>query len=82
MNRITRLERFFLKRIFNKMRDVELFFGKYDATNGKKEFMYGISTVMEYLALEVSEEFYEEYQEEFLKNLEKSIDNRKAKWYN
>ena len=79
MNRITRLERFFLKRIFNKMRDVELFFGKYDATNGSKQFMYGISAVMEYLAYEVSEEFYEEYQEEFLKNLEKSIDKSQKK---
>lgn len=72
MNKITRLERFFLKRIFNKMRDCGLFFGKYDARNGKKEFMYGINTVMEYLAYEVSEEFYEEFSNEFLKNMQES----------
>ena len=79
MNRITRLERFFLKRIFNKMRDCSLFFGNYDATNGKKEFMYGIEAVMGYLAYEISEEFYDEYEEEFFTNLTKSIDKSQKK---
>ena len=45
-----------------------LFVGKYDATNGSDKFMYGISTVMEYIAYQASEKEYEHFQDIFLEN--------------
>lgn len=56
-------------------RDIGLFLGRFDAKNGKPEFMYGISTVMEFIALECSEEDYEDFQQIWFENFQKSIDN-------
>lgn len=49
----------------------ELFKGIYDARNGKEEFMYGISTVMEYIAYEAdsSEELYNKFSDSFINNM-------------
>ena len=43
--------------------------GKYDAKNGNKEFMYGISTVMEWIAYRASEKQGEEFSAMFLDNM-------------
>lgn len=46
-----------------------LFTGKYDAKNGSKEFMHGVSAVMEYLAYSVSDKKGTEFSNLFIKNM-------------
>ena len=46
-----------------------LFVGKYDANNGNEHFMYGICTVMEYIAYKVDEETGSDFSEIFSKNM-------------
>lgn len=46
-----------------------LFFGKYDATHGNKEYMHGIGTVMEFIAFHLGSTESEKYQETFINNL-------------
>lgn len=58
-----------IEELFEKMQNVDLFIGKYDAKNGNEKFMYGICTVMEFIACEISEEIYEEFSDKFLKNM-------------
>lgn len=56
---------------------VGMFIGKHDAKHGSKEFMYGIGTVMEFIASKVSEETYDTFSNIFTKNLiesEKRVD--------
>lgn len=58
-----------------------LFRGRYDATNGNEQFMYGVSMVMEYIASMAGDEFYEEFDKIFLKNMIQSkrlAEQRKA----
>ena len=62
-----------IKKVIDGMAECGLFCGKYDAKNGSAEFMYGISTVMEYLTYLVGEEYSAEFQDTFLKNMIKSI---------
>lgn len=66
-------ERETLKKIIEEMRKCGLFAGKFDAKNGKVNFMYGIETVMEYLTLLVSEEYHDDFEEEFDENLISSL---------
>ena len=67
------------KIVYNDIlnRDIGLFLGKFDAKNGKPEFMYGISTLMEFIAYESSEKYYDDFQEIWFENFKKSIDNAK-----
>ena len=51
-----------------------LLVGNYDAANGKKLFMYGISTVMEWIAYRVSKEEGDAFSDVFIKNM---IDSEK-----
>ena len=53
-----------------------LFAGRYDAKHGSEQYMYGISTVMEYLASQVSEEYRDNFEKMFLKNM---LDSEKNK---
>ena len=46
-----------------------LMIGKFDAKNGKEHFMYGISTVMEWIAYRVSDEVGDEFSDLFIKNM-------------
>ena len=48
-----------------------------NAKNGKPEFMYGISTLMEFIAYESSEKDYDDFQKIWFENFQKSIDNAK-----
>ena len=51
----------------------EMFVGKYDAKNGVPEFMYGISTVMEWIAYRTADDDAIKFiDEEFVKNMIKS----------
>ena len=51
-----------------------LFVGRFDAKNGSKEFMYGIGTIMEFIALNAGEQTYDEFEKIWLENFEKSLD--------
>lgn len=50
----------------------DLFKGCYDTKHGNNSFMYGICTVMEFIADKVSPEVYDEFSIEFVKNMNKS----------
>lgn len=52
----------------------KLFSGCYDATNGNAHFMYGIGTVIEFLAHNAEDE---EFENIFYENAQKSIDKAK-----
>ena len=55
--------------VLNKLKECQLFCGKYDARNGNEHYMYGISTVMEVIASYAGDETFEEM---FLKNMNES----------
>ena len=65
----TKEEKKVLAKVLDRMHQIGIFKGVYDAENGNKNFMYGISTVMECLAYGVSEDVGENYNHEFLKNM-------------
>ena len=50
----------------------KMFLGTYDAVNGNADFMYGICTVMEWIADRAGEDAYNFLSEEFVKNMVKS----------
>lgn len=54
-----------------------LFAGSYDAENGNSDFMYGISSLLEYLAYAVDADLGNEVEDIFTENMlksEKSLD--------
>lgn len=61
--------------VLEDLKQVPMFTGKYDAKNGNIHFMYGISTVLEYIADKAGDE---EYEGMFLDNLNKSAYGDKA----
>lgn len=61
-----------LRQLVLQMMECPMFRGEYDARCGNKSFMYGIATVMEYLAIKVDEDFYREVSDTFIKNMVKS----------
>ena len=50
----------------------KLFKGHYDAKHGNNIFMYGICTVMKFIADKVSPEVYNKFSTEFATNMNKS----------
>lgn len=58
-----------IKNLIEEMSKCGLFIGKYDAKHCKGNFMYGVLTVMEYLACEVSEEYRDEFASMFFQNM-------------
>lgn len=63
-----------MRALVLEMMECPMFRGVYDAKHGKGSFMYGVSTVMEYLAARVDENFYQEVSDIFFKNMLKSLD--------
>lgn len=61
-----------IEKVVDGMTECGLFCGRYDAKNGNEHFMYGVSTVMEYLAYLVSDEYGNEFSDTFTKNMIKS----------
>ena len=58
------------KMVFEDMSSkVGMFTGKYDAKNGGKHFMFGISTVMEFIAYNVDEQTGIDFEEQFTHNM-------------
>ena len=62
------------KMVFDDLIQCNLFRGIYDAKNGNKYFMYGIATVIEYIAHSVSEECLEKFNKEFTQNMIASVE--------
>ena len=58
--------------VYNELIKNPLLQGNYDAKNGNEHFMYGICTVMEAIANNVSEEKYDEYSTLWVNNMTKS----------
>ena len=77
MRELNANEKEMLKGIIEEMREDGMFEGQYDAKNGNPMFMYGISTVMEYLAYRVSDEYGDNFSDTFIQNL--IISEQKAK---
>ena len=72
---LNKKEKKVIKKVVDEMSKGGLFCGKYDAKNGDAKFMYGIATVMEYFAYLISEDYGEEFEKVFFKNLAKSKKN-------
>lgn len=53
----------------DELSEIDLFRGIYDAKNGKDDFMYGISTVMECIAYKCSEEIGDAFSDMFMQNM-------------
>lgn len=60
------------KTIIEKLQENKLFTGIYDAENGNASFMYGILTALEAVAELQSEEYANEVQMKFFKNMSDS----------
>ena len=69
MRKLNTNEKEMLKGIIEEMRECNMFNGIYNAKNGSVQFMYGISTVMEYLAYRVSDEYGDSFSDTFVNNL-------------
>lgn len=50
----------------------KMFRGHYDAKHGNNSFMYGICTVMEFIADKANPEIYDKFSTEFVRNMNKS----------
>lgn len=61
------------KIVYDELIKCPMFAGHFDAKHGNREFMYGICTVMENVALNVSEETYEDFSTLFVNNVCESI---------
>lgn len=59
--------------VYNELIKCPLFCGKFDATHGNREYMYGICTVMENIAFHVSEDTYDEYSIMWCDNILESV---------
>ena len=57
------------KLVFDDLTKCNMFKGIYDAKHGNANFMYGILAIMENIALNVSEDCYENFTKEFTKNM-------------
>ena len=61
-----------IRQLVLEMMECPMFRGEYDAKNGSESFMYGIATVMEYLASCVDDIFYQSVSDRFTRNMIKS----------
>lgn len=55
--------------VYNPNYSLNMFKGIYDAKNGSKSYMYGINTVLEYIAYRISDEEGDKFSEMFIQNL-------------
>jgi len=65
--------------VLNELAECGLFMGKYDASHKKERidyYMLGISTVMECIAANISDEVCDDYSDTFIRNMIES--QRKA----
>ena len=57
------------KIVFEDLKQSNLFNGHYDAKNGNANFMYGISTVMEFIAYGIDDSTGRSFADEFTDNM-------------
>ena len=70
MNKIKQTEKSSFELVFKDLtKNIGLFTGKYDASNGSEEFMYGVSAVMNYIACKAG---HEDFEDTFVANMIKS----------
>lgn len=50
-------------------KDEGVFTGRYDVKNGSEKYMYGVCSVMEYIAYKVGEDCYDAFTDRFTKNM-------------
>lgn len=58
--------------VFNELSKNELLMGNYDARHGNEHFMYGIAMVMDAITANISDEFYDNFGDTFVRNMAKS----------
>lgn len=73
------------KIVFDDLIKCDLFKGIYDAKHGEDSYMYGVSAVMENIAMNISEDCYDKFEDEFMKNMTESqnraeIDREFDRW--
>ena len=66
------------KIVFEDLKQSNLFNGYYDAKNGNANFMYGISTVMEFIAYEIDDSTGRNFADEFTDNMIASEEKAKG----
>ena len=67
-------EREAAKIVLEKLKEVPMFCGKYDAKNSKNDWIYGVWAVMEMIAYMISEEAGEDFNDMFSNNMEASME--------
>lgn len=67
--------------VFNDMMNggCEMLVGKYDATNGSEQYMFGVGMVMEWIAYRVSDEDGDAFSDLFTKGLMESEQRAKCR---
>lgn len=60
------------KIVFEDLKTNPLFMGKYDAKNGNSRFIYGMATVMDFIANNIDEETYNNFCDTLTKNIAES----------
>ena len=63
------------KTVLNDLIKCNMFIGHFDASNGNRQFMRGICTVMEFIAIQAG---FENFTELFYHNMEESEDMTKG----
>ena len=68
------------RMVYNDMLNggCEMLVGKYDATNGNEQYMFGVGMVMEWIAYRSSEEDYENFTDLFTRNMIESEEKAKG----
>lgn len=61
-----------IRQLVSKMMECPMFRGEYDAKHGSESFMYGIATVIEYMASLADDTFCQEVSDVFTHNMVKS----------
>ena len=61
-----------IRQLVLEMMECPMFRGEYDAEHGNESFMYGIATVIEYLASLADDTFCQEVSDVFTHNMVKS----------
>ena len=63
--------------VFDELKKIGLFQGKYDAKNGNPHYMHGVSSVMEAIAYRISNDVGDDFSDLFVQNLIESEDKIK-----
>lgn len=71
------IKRLAYRIVLSDLKRVPMFSGIYDAKHGSRNHMYGILSVMEYIANSVSEKCGDKFDEMFIDNLILSQDKAK-----